>query len=986
MVTPIKIDKQRFRNTQIGVVGADMSVANSLSQISNTMNNLSNNLFKEAAVNAERDAREYVSSLSNDQIVGTDPETGAPVNLLNGLKEGLSTKGYGSIGRNTFDAEITQRFAHIIRQQYTDKAKRLALQHPTNPNKFNSEFSDYIDTLAMPYDGKFKNIVLDGGTEYGASVQTKLIGDAMENEKRMSNQLLAQEMGDSIANTTALGKETRGNNWERIIPGLADSSNPVTKNFNNRIDPSFRAGGGIKINSKEFNKQQQLAFASGGMQGIYSGLVADNDKGQIIAYNIQNALLSRQPISNEMLGDLPDKEKEKIQALVKVIRQNNAGAEVSGQLQKLGRSDNAIDTYLSNQQTKATNEASSSIVENRKTEQLAINTEFTIDGGAALTNVQKLINEGSPDQAFSTYKEGRQELIKRATSTLSSTTSDGRTVQDKQTVMTGPELRSALVNYDARIASMISTSVSSRFTEDGTPNIVKMESMLSYIANPSQPIPDSFTQEQKDFATNFNQFANQKNIPDSLVSEDISNLPIQFRSNIISNFGQSINNQKKALANQVARQKFVKFAEDMNPTNMKGIVGKTAKEDREMADQLLTSEFNYLFQKSGQNPNPSDINNIWFTPMFLNPNSPFRKRVDELSLKGNVVPQSLTKAIQDVRMGRRSTQQTLAIWDYINQDGGTLQGYIIQDDGSFRTTSQRRNMLTNHGLSDDMHFFAEVREVAAALGTAEVPSIIAQMNEYTSATGKDRDLLRSHYNRMYESDIKKDKNGEPSMSGRQHALSILADVAGGKYTYKYDFVEEALDYHVASTMQMNQKVDVEAWAENLFEQNFLSGEDIVLDLTDPSYTLGDQTPYSLLNIFSNETDRDNFKRYVDEEMLRVSENKLSLYGNDRGDMEDQLGFIAGVTNFFTAWQGSDKIKKGWIVPHHAASTTKLHGLSEMTPSRRQADQNNIVFTVSYGDNGQIQPFFMKDTKSKDKNAMKLFEVSLFGFKEWLDKQ
>ena len=59
--------KQRFRNQQIGVIRADMSVANSLADISNSMERISNTAFREAAVRAEEKGRKFVADLPDNQ-------------------------------------------------------------------------------------------------------------------------------------------------------------------------------------------------------------------------------------------------------------------------------------------------------------------------------------------------------------------------------------------------------------------------------------------------------------------------------------------------------------------------------------------------------------------------------------------------------------------------------------------------------------------------------------------------------------------------------------------------------------------------------------------------------------------------------------------------------------------------------------------------------------------------------------------------------
>ena len=135
--------KQRFRNQQIGVIRADMSVANSLADISNSMERISNTAFREAAVRAEEKGRKFVADLPDNQIMGID-EKGQPVNLLNDLRTSLSTKGYGTIAKRTIEREIRRRFATVAKNTYVNKAAELSAKYRFQPTKFQEEFSNFL--------------------------------------------------------------------------------------------------------------------------------------------------------------------------------------------------------------------------------------------------------------------------------------------------------------------------------------------------------------------------------------------------------------------------------------------------------------------------------------------------------------------------------------------------------------------------------------------------------------------------------------------------------------------------------------------------------------------------------------------------------------------------------------------------------------------------------------------------------------------------
>ena len=986
----IKIDKQQYRNSQIGVVGADMSVANSMNQIANAMSGMSNRLFKDAAENADREAREYVSSLSNDQIVGTDPNTGRPVNLLKGLTEGLSAKGYGSIGKNAFDEEITRRFANIVKNQYTEKSKILALQHPNNPNKFQDEFAHYLDNLALPYEGKFKNIILDGGTEWGASVKTKLIGDTMENEKRISNLILARDLSETRANIEALGQETKGNNWQSVLAGIMDDNNPVNQDNKQRVNTSFAHSGGMKMPYSEFKKQMEVSYASGSLQGIFSDLIADNDKGQIIGYKLSNAILGRTELTNDVLGGLSKDQQEKIKGLVNIVRKNNAGAEVYSKLNGLAVADRHVDNYLESKQTDEKKDLLSDLVQSRKQSQEDIFQSFVYgaDGGA-ISNIQKLIDSGDTDGAMAAYKEARKQLNVSGTTVLQGVDSQGNVVKDKQSVLTPDGLASVMTKFDSKIANIIATDSSSLFTESGMVNMGKMKSLMAYIANPKNTsMLNGFTSEQKSYAQKFGKYMPTENVPDALLTGKGSKaMTAEFRSRILSKMGSNLEAQNKAVAHQASTQKFRAVVDILDPNKeTSGIIGTTTSDQRKIAGQILSNEFAVLFKASAHNKNPPSIDNIWYTGYFLNPASAFRKRVNQMAERG-IVPEQLTKAVQNLSLGLLGEKEALAIWDYVQEDGGKFVTWKKLKDGSYDTELMQKRLLANNGLEQEMKFIYEAIEASKVTGSSSVPKLVSDMAFFNTTKGSQE--LNSLYNDKFENEIKAAKEAGKTLTGRQIAILQLQKATGSSYLF--DFLEPSLDYYFARTNMTGERLDVKAWAKSIISNNFYSGEDIVLDAMHLNFTGEDKTPYSLLNIFPDDDVRESFKEYVDLKLLRLSNNKVSLYGGDRGDVEGEVDPwrwepFSSIGEFFTAWQHSDVQKKAWLVPNHDSNTTQLVGLHRDDNAKNANNPNagDIQFMVHVARNGELEPLVLQNAE-KD-NQPEVIYVSASEFRKWQSKQ
>ena len=113
--------KRQVRSGEIGVIRADMSVANSLGEISNAVNKMSNEAFKMAADGAEERGRDYISSKSDDEIFGIDPETGQPKNVLTELLADLPSKGYGMIAQDAIKQEASKRFGLVLETKFREQ-------------------------------------------------------------------------------------------------------------------------------------------------------------------------------------------------------------------------------------------------------------------------------------------------------------------------------------------------------------------------------------------------------------------------------------------------------------------------------------------------------------------------------------------------------------------------------------------------------------------------------------------------------------------------------------------------------------------------------------------------------------------------------------------------------------------------------------------------------------------------------------------------
>ena len=107
MVSVVK-QRRQFQNTQIGINRADMSVANDLGRVAQLADQVTNRMFREAADNAAKSAKQFIDEMPNNAIYGVDPKTGRPKVI--DLQESLPSKGYGTYAQDLIKKGIDERF------------------------------------------------------------------------------------------------------------------------------------------------------------------------------------------------------------------------------------------------------------------------------------------------------------------------------------------------------------------------------------------------------------------------------------------------------------------------------------------------------------------------------------------------------------------------------------------------------------------------------------------------------------------------------------------------------------------------------------------------------------------------------------------------------------------------------------------------------------------------------------------------------------
>lgn len=173
-------ERVSFRNTSIGVVRAPTAAVEAWRGAYESANQLTNQAYKMAAVEARKKGIEVAEQLEREQIRTINPETGKPEAMS------LLPTGFGSIAQDAYEAVIDKRFQESINQEIKSKAASLALRYQGSDKgveEFKTTFGDYIDNMHGLAVGKYKGYIESVGSEYLASTGLNL------EEKRVARQL-----------------------------------------------------------------------------------------------------------------------------------------------------------------------------------------------------------------------------------------------------------------------------------------------------------------------------------------------------------------------------------------------------------------------------------------------------------------------------------------------------------------------------------------------------------------------------------------------------------------------------------------------------------------------------------------------------------------------------------------------------------------------------------------------------------------------------
>lgn len=169
------------RQYQVGPIGVARIYEGSATgeAIARGADRLASQFYQIAAQDAERQGLEMAQAIGREQVIGIDPETGAPMALS-------QMEGMGRIGSEAYRRVIQTRFQQSIDEEIQNQSRLFAEQYsdsPDGPTLYQTAMSDYLSSMSANATGQWQTYIQDTGTSYIANATTTMQVNALRRQR-----------------------------------------------------------------------------------------------------------------------------------------------------------------------------------------------------------------------------------------------------------------------------------------------------------------------------------------------------------------------------------------------------------------------------------------------------------------------------------------------------------------------------------------------------------------------------------------------------------------------------------------------------------------------------------------------------------------------------------------------------------------------------------------------------------------------------------
>ena len=959
--------KRQVRSDSIGVIRADMSVANSLAETANAIGKMSNEAFKIAAVKSEEKGLEYISSKSDSELFGIDEE-GKPVNLVDKLIADLPAKGFGMSSSAVIKAEARRRVKEIALQKIETYGTETRAKFPHGANKVRDLMGAFVSDLAAPFGPEYGRLITDIGTKYSSALVNSVHVASTNNEIKKAGSLLSAETSRDLEYSASILGGSSMLSVRKAIDAIKNGNDEHHNDIAGRVNNSFNIGQS-QITGDSYTEKKISAIAMSKFENKFRKDLK-TPKGQALALAVNREISGNSRLNIKSFDGQPSQVREYAELLEHI---DNAG--MRGALrQNLSRhivADNRVDAYAASRSGAVITSQTDTIdadSERIKIDLLNIGKVGSKQYNAISRDLSNAIGTGDIAGFTNIISNKKEEIIN--SQRVPTREINGKTVAGSKAILTEPQASSAIGYLNDVAADMIATYSASQFKyENGTADTQKMLALAEMYRSGGRGAMKvasnlGFSDAQMAVAQLTSSTQLKPVGPANMERDLIAGFDKDFRTAIAVKLEsdarradqiQKVNQTKLELAKTVSR------IASNNPSGERNDYRFFSPTNKEMeaADIYLENRFPGI-----------DLQKAYFSGDFQS--GELREEVDRMLFEKNIIPKSLSNIIDFVYEGKAQPSEINGIMDFL-----------------IKASSPEPDMSGNfdelHRLDDlvgkeKMILIREAYRASKLIGSNDLSQILRNFSNFK------REDRGAQYKTIYSKTFGTAESDDEQVANIDSTIAGFESVgnAGGRGSHFFRVIKDALPFYMYQQVVergMNPRIkDVENWVDGIVKTNFPKTEDYVLDVFAYGTSSGEyRSPFALARIMPDQEMREAFLEYVERQILKVGEYTLTNSNHDRGELgerdvsltdalEGSRSFSPGVSLglavaglFYDAPEvigryGADTTeqnrKKIWLAPQYGSAQAPFLNLD--APLNQSQGARNLVFDVVYAEKGEVK--------------------------------
>ena len=164
--------KTQMFNQPIGVVRASTGGEQIGQAISRFAGDIQKRTFEVAAEDAQQRGIDTAKAIEEKNLSTFNPETGKPEAFT-------APKGMGRIASQAYQRVVDARFEESMQSELRNKAQEIALKFPYDADGYENVMSKYIESMHLNATGKYKEFVIESGSDFLAQTKTNIQAKAI---------------------------------------------------------------------------------------------------------------------------------------------------------------------------------------------------------------------------------------------------------------------------------------------------------------------------------------------------------------------------------------------------------------------------------------------------------------------------------------------------------------------------------------------------------------------------------------------------------------------------------------------------------------------------------------------------------------------------------------------------------------------------------------------------------------------------------------